>query len=283
MRTGLVLEGGGMRGLFSTGIIDAFLDEGITVDGMIGVSAGACFGCNYKSQQRGRALRYNTLLRNDKKYMSIRNLIFRGEYINAEYAYHYIPTYVDYFDREKFKQNPMKYTVVCTDILTGKPVYKQLDEVSDYSLDWICASASLPLVSKPVKIDGYNLLDGGMADAIPLKYWQSQGYEKNIVVLTQPREFRKKKTKMMPLFKLMMSEYPNVINAMEHRHEMYNNELDYVLEQEKLGNVLLIFPPSKLDIGRTELNKEKMEAIRDLGIETAKAMMPQIKAFLGLE
>ena len=280
MRTGLVLEGGGMRGLFTTGVIDTFIEEGITVDGMIGVSAGACFGCNYKSRQVGRALRYNILLRKDPKYMGLRCMLKTGEFISADYAYHYVPTYIDYFNREKFRENPMVFTVVCTDVETGMPVYKTLDEVNDYSLDWIRASASLPLVSKPVCLDGYKLLDGGMADAIPLKYWQSQGYEKNIVILTQPREFRKKKSKMIPLFKLLMGNYPRVIEAMSRRHEMYNSELDYLLEQERLGNTLLIFPPEKLKIGRIEQDKDKMIAIRRLGIETAKAMLPEIKAFL---
>ena len=280
MKTGLVLEGGGMRGLFTTGIIDTFLDEGITVDGMIGVSAGACFGCNFKSRQRGRALRYNILLKDDPKYMGLRCMIKTGEFIGSEYAYHYVPKYIDYFNRESFKANPMEFTVVCTDIETGEPVYKKIEEVSDYTLDWIRASASLPLVSKPVCLDGYKLLDGGMSDAIPLKYWQSQGYEKNIVVLTQPREFRKKRTGMIPLFNLLMRKYPNVIEAMKHRHEMYNDELDYILVQEKLGNTLLIFPPYRLDIGRIEQDKTKMIKVRQLGIDTAQAMMKEIKDFL---
>lgn len=282
MKTGLVLEGGGMRGLFTTGVIDAFIEEGLVFDGMIGVSAGACFGCNFKSKQIGRALRYNILLRKDPKYMGLRSLIKTGEYISSDYAYHYVPTYIDYFDREKFKENPMVFTVVCTDVETGKSIYKQIDEVTDSTLDWIRASASLPLVSKPVCLDGYKMLDGGMSDAIPLLHWQSEGYEKNIVVLTQPREYRKKKTLLMPLFKLMMGKYPKVIEAMEHRHEMYNNELDFIFEQEKQGNTLLIFPPTKLDIGRIEQNKDKMIAIRQLGLDTAKAMMPEIKKFLGV-
>lgn len=277
---GLVLEGGGMRGLFSTGILDAFLKEGVTVDGMVGVSAGACLCCNYKSRQIGRALRYNILLRNDPQYMSIKSFIKTGDFIGAEYAYHYIPNHVDIFDREAFAANPMKFTLVCTDVRTGKPIYKQIDEVTDHTLDWIRASASLPLLSKPVDLDGFLMLDGGMADAIPLKYWQSQGYDKNIVILTQPSDYRKKKTGMMPLFHLFMRKYPAVVEAMAHRHEMYNSQLDYILEQEKLGKTLLIFPPEKLDIGRVEQNADKMRAIRQLGEDTAMAMMDKIKAFL---
>lgn len=269
-----------MRGLFSTGILDAFLKEGVTVDGMVGVSAGACLCCNYKSRQIGRALRYNILLRNDPQYMSIKSFIKTGDFIGAEYAYHYIPNHVDIFDRESFAANPMKFTLVCTDVRTGKPIYKQIDEVTDHTLDWIRASASLPLLSKPVDLDGHLMLDGGMADAIPLKYWQSQGYDKNIVILTQPSDYRKKKTGMMPLFHLFMRKYPAVIEAMAHRHEMYNSQLDYILEQEKLGKTLLIFPPEKLDIGRVEQNADKMRAIRQLGEDTAMAMMDKIKAFL---
>lgn len=277
---GLVLEGGGMRGLFSTGIIDTFLEEDITVDGMVGVSAGACLCCNYKSRQIGRALRYNILLRNDPKYMSVRSLIKTGDFIGAEYAYHYVPTYVDYFDREAFAANPMKFELVCTDVLTGEPVYKQIDEVSDYTLEWIRASASLPLVSRPVNLEGHLMLDGGMSDAIPLKHWQDKGYDRNIVVLTQPSDYRKKKTSLMPLFKLIMRKYPKVIEAMEHRHEMYNTQLDYLLEQEKMGKTLLIFPPKKLDIGRVEQDADKMRAVHQLGVDTAKAQLDRIKEFL---
>lgn len=269
-----------MRGLFSTGIIDTFLEEGITVDGMVGVSAGACLCCNYKSRQIGRALRYNILLRNDPKYMSVRSLIKTGDFIGAEYAYHYVPTYVDYFDREAFAANPMKFELVCTDVLTGEPVYKQIDEVSDYTLEWIRASASLPLVSRPVNLEGHLMLDGGMSDAIPLKHWQDKGYDRNIVVLTQPSDYRKKKTSLMPLFKLIMRKYPKVIEAMEHRHEMYNTQLDYLLEQEKMGKTLLIFPPKKLDIGRVEQDADKMRAVHQLGVDTAKAQLDRIKEFL---
>ena len=282
MKTGIVFEGGGMRGLFSTGIADVLLEEGITVDGMVGVSAGACLCCNYKSRQVGRALRYNVLLRNDPKYMSVRNLIKTGDFIGADYAYHYIPTYVDYFDREAFKANPMVFEVVCTNVYTGKPVYRQIDEVTDQTLDWIRASASLPLVSKPVTLDGFTMLDGGMSDAIPLRHWQEKGYEKNIVVLTQPRDYRKKKTSPMPLFKLIMRKYPKLVEAMAHRHEMYNSQLDYVLEQERLGKTLLIFPPHSLDIGRIEQNEAKMRAVHQLGIETARAHLSQIREFLNV-
>lgn len=277
---GLVLEGGGMRGLFSTGVLDAFLKEGVTVDGMVGVSAGACLGCNYKSQQIGRALRYNIKLRKDPKYMGWRSLIKTGDFIGAEYTYHYVPTYVDVFDRKAFAANPMKFVAVCTDVRTGDPIYKQIDAITDETLDWIRASASLPLLSRPVELDGHVMLDGGMADAIPLRYWQSQGYDRNIVILTQPRDFRKKKTKMMPLFRLFMHKYPAVVKAMAHRHEMYNEQLDYILEEEKRGKTLLIFPPSKLDIGRVEQSAEKMAAIRQLGEDTAMAMMDRIKDFL---
>lgn len=275
-----MLEGGGMRGLFSTGVLDAFLKEGITVDGMVGVSAGACLGCNYKSRQIGRALRYNIKLRKDPKYMGWRSLIKTGDFIGAEYTYHYVPTYVDVFDREAFADNPMKFEVVCTDVCTGRPIYKQIDTITDETLDWIRASASLPLLSRPVELEGHVMLDGGMADAIPLRYWQSQGYDKNIVILTQPRDFRKKKTGMMPLFRLLMRKYPAVIEAMAHRHEMYNDQLDYILEEEKRGKTLLIFPPSKLNIGRVEQSADKMSAIRQLGEDTAMAMIERIKAFL---
>lgn len=283
LKSGLVLEGGGMRGLFTTGVLDVLIEEEIRVEGTIGVSAGACFGCNYKSRQVGRALRYNVLLRNDPKYMGFRSWLKTGDLVGAEYAYHVVPSSIDYFDKETFAANPMIFTVVCTDIETGEPVYKQIDEVNYDTLEWIRASASLPLVSKPVCLENHKLLDGGMSDAIPLKYWQSQGYEKNIVILTQPHDFRKTKTSLLPVFKLMMHKYPKIVEAMAHRHEMYNRELDYLSEQAALGNTLVIYPPEKLDIGRVEQSAEKMTAVHQLGVKTGYKYLDQIKKFLEID
>ena len=280
MKKGLVLEGGGLRSLFSAGVIDVMMENQITFDGMIGVSAGATFGSNYKSGQIGRALRYNIALKDDPRYISWRSFFKTGDLVGAEFSYHVMPTELDIFDYEAYRQNPMEFHIVCTDAETGEPVYKQLDIMDYEGLEWVRASASMPIVSKPVPLKGRKLLDGGIADSIPLKHFQELGYERNIVVLTQPKGFFKKRTKLMPLFHLTMRKYPAIIKAMGRRHLMYNEQLRYLAEEEKKGNILLIYPEDILPIGRTELNEEKMRHVYQLGRKTAEEQLLKIKDFL---
>ncbi|MCR4591758.1 MAG: patatin family protein [Bacteroidaceae bacterium] len=283
MKKGLVLEGGGLRALFTAGVTDVMMENQIKFDGLIGVSAGATFGCNYKSEQIGRALRYNIAYKDDPRYMSWRSFLKTGDLVGAEFSYHILPNELDIFDYEAFRQNPMEFHIVCTDAETGEPVYKQLDDMTNEGLDWIRASASMPIVSRPVSMEGRKLLDGGIVNSIPLKHFQELGYERNIVVLTQPKGFFKKRTKLMPLFQLTMRKYPAIIKAMGRRHLMYNEQLRYLAEQERKGNVLLIYPEDTLPIGRTEQNEEKMLRVYQLGRKTACEQLSKIKDFLQVE
>lgn len=283
MKKGLVLEGGGLRALFSAGVTDVMMENGIQYDGLIGVSAGATFGCNYKSGQIGRALRYNIALKDEPRYLSWRSWLKTGDLVGAEFSYHVLPTELDIFDNEAFCRNPMEFHIVCTDVETGEAVYKKLDTMDHDGLDWIRASASMPIVSRPVPLKGRKLLDGGIVNSIPLKHFQELGYERNIVVLTQPKGFFKKRTKLMPLFRLTMRKYPAIIEAMGRRHLMYNEQLRYLAEEEKRGNVLLIYPEDVLPIGRTELNEEKMRHVYQLGRAAAQRRMQEIKIFLNYE
>lgn len=280
MKTGLVLEGGGLRGMFTSGVIDALLEEGITFDGMIGVSAGALFGCNFKSRQNGRALRYNIQLKKDPRYMGLRSLFKTGDIVGADFSYHVVPFSIDPFDGDAFRNNPMDFWMVATDIITGKPVYHQMFEFNHEELEWMRASASMPVVSRPVEIGGMTLLDGGMVDAIPLKAFQEKGYERNLVVLTQPAGYFKKKTKLSWIIKRLTRSYPMVGEIMAHRHEMYNRELEYIAQQQRLGNALLLYPDEPLHIGRTELNERKMRRVHRQGYDVAKAKIQEIKDFL---
>ena len=282
MKTGLVLEGGGMRGLFSAGVMDVMMEHFIRFDGIVGVSAGASFGCNYKSHQVGRVLRYNVRFKDDPRYMGLRSLLRTGDLVAAEFSYHTLPKELDVFDFEAYNNDPAEFHVVCTDVETGEPVYHRLDFMDDEGLEWIRASASMPLVSKPVSIGGKLLLDGGISDSIPLRYFQEQGFERNLVILTQPKGFYKKKTKLMPLFHLFASRYPAIVEAMSRRHLMYNEELAYLEEQERLGQILLIYPQDALPIGRTEQNEQKMRHIYAMGRAKAEEMLPQIQAFVKL-
>lgn len=280
MKKGLVLEGGGLRALFTAGVTDVMMENQIEFDGLIGVSAGATFGCNYKSKQIGRALRYNIAYKDDPRYMSWRSLLKTGDLVGAEFSYHILPNELDIFDYETFRQNPMEFHIVCTDAETGEPVYKQLDDMTSEGLDWIRASASMPIVSRPVSLEGRKLLDGGIVNSIPLKHFQELGYERNIVVLTQPKGFFKKRTKLMPLFQLTMRKYPAIIKAMGCRHLMYNEQLRYLAEQERKGNTLLIYPEDTLPIGRTEQNEEKMRKVYQMGRKCAEDNLKRIKEFL---
>ena len=280
MKTGLVLEGGGMRGLFTAGVMDVMMERGIRFDGIVGVSAGATFGCNYKSHQVGRVLRYNVRFKDDPRYMGLRSLLRTGDLVAAEFSYHTLPNELDVFDAEAFNDDPTEFHIVCTDALTGEPVYHRIDKVNDEELDWIRASASMPLVSRPVPLDGHLLLDGGISDSIPLRYFQSHGFDRNVVILTQPKGFYKKKTKLMPLFHLFMRRYPAIIHAMSRRHLMYNEELAYLEEQDRQGNILLIYPGDVLPIGRTEQDETKMRHVYAIGRQIGEAMLPKIQTFI---
>ena len=280
MKTGLVLEGGGMRGLFTSGFLDVLMSAGIRFDGMIGVSAGATFGCNFKSHQAGRALRYNLRFIGDSRYMGWRTLLRTGDLVAAEFSYHTMPTQLDVFDAQTFEAEPMEFHVVCTDVDTGEPVYKQLSHVDYDCMEWIRASASMPIVSRPVELEGKRLLDGGIADSIPLRHFQQLGYTRNVVVLTQPKGFLKKRTRLMPILRVMCRKQPAIVSAMARRHEMYNAQLAYLQEQEQLGNILLIHPADTLPIGRTEQNAKKMHLVYDMGCAEAERRLQEIRNFL---
>ena len=271
-----------MRGLWTAGITDVMMEHNIWPDGLIGVSAGAAFGCNYKSRQAGRAIRYNTRFANDSRYSGVRSLLTTGNYFNADFGYHVIPTQYDVFDNDAFNSNPMAFIAVCTDVETGQAVYRQLDKADDECYDYIRASASMPIVSHPVKLEGRELLDGGIVDSIPLRHFQKIGYTHNIVVLTQPKGFTKKRTKLMPLFHMTMRKYPKIIEAMSRRHQMYNEQLDYLHQQELLGNTIVIYPQDILPIGRTEQTPSKQKLVYEMGCQTAQEHLQQIVQFVNI-
>ena len=280
MKKGLVLEGGGMRGLFSEGFIDVMQEAGITVDGIIGVSAGALFGCNFKSHQVGRGLRYNVRFKDDPRYMGWRSFLTTGNIVNAKFAYHTMPMELDVFDIPAFEADPTEFYLACTDISTGKGVYQQIDHVEDSTLEWFRATSSMPIVSTPVTINGMKLLDGGLVDCIPLQHFQALGYERNIVILTRPKGYQKTPNKLIWLFKMCYPNYPKVAECMAHRHEMYNAQLKYIEEQAEKGNVLVIYPDHPLNIGRIELDEPKLRAIYQHGREKGLAMLDQVRDFL---
>ena len=280
MKKGLVLEGGAMRGMFTAGVIDVMMENGIEYDGIIGVSAGAAFGCNYKSKQIGRVIRYNMKFCNDKRYSGIRSLLKTGNIYNTDFAYGEVPLKHDVFDFDTYQNDPTDFYVVCTDVETGEAVYHIYGGKDDHGFDWIRASASMPMVSQIVEIDGQKLLDGGIADSIPVRYFETIGYDKTIVVLTQPEHYQKKPNRLMPLIRLKYKKYPKLAEAMEKRHLVYNQTLAYIEEQEKLGKLFVIRPPHKLQIGKVEKDPNKLKEIYDIGRETVAPQVMAIKEFL---
>lgn len=279
MKKGLVLEGGAMRGLFSAGVIDILMENNLLPDGVIGVSAGAAFGCNIKSKQPGRVIRYNKKLAHDWRYASFRSLLTTGDYFGGEYAYHYMPRHLDYFDVETFNNNPMEFWAVCTNVGTGKAVYKRLMEVDDNCLEYIRASASMPIAARIVTVEGKKLLDGGIADSIPLRFFQEQGYNRNLVVLTQPANYVKEPNKLMPLMRLWLRRHARIIRALEQRHIMYNNQLEYVRQEERKSNTLVLRPETALTIGHLSHNPDDMQATYEHGRKVATKHLEEIKAF----
>lgn len=282
-RTGLVMEGGAMRGMFTAGVIDVFMENNVTFDGAIGVSAGATFGCNIKSRQPGRAIRYNKRFAHDKRFCSLWSLIHTGDMYGADFCYNKIPNELDYYDVDAYRANPMEFWIVASDCNTGKPVYKELKTCDSNDLQWMRASASMPLASQVVKVDGYELLDGGMTNSIPLEQFENMGFNRNIVILTQPKEFRKKPDSLIGLMKIFLRKYPALVQAMEQRSQTYNKEKDYVFEQEPAGHALVICPETDLGISRTESNVDELQRVYDEGRRIALKKLEEIKKFLKTE
>ena len=279
-KTGLVLEGGAMRGLFSAGVLDVMMENGIEFDAVMGVSAGAVFGCNFKSGQIGRSIRYNMRFCDDPRYCSFESLRKTGDLYNVQFCYDEIPNKLDPFDKEAYQANPMPFYAVCTNIETGKAIHKRLDNGDAKDMEYFRASASMPVVSRIVEVDGYKLLDGGITDSIPLASMERRGYPRNVVVLTQPLGFVKKKSKMLPLIRVSMRQYPNVIRAMEVRHIRYNKQTAYVREQELAGNAFVIRPPHDLGISRIENDPAELRRVYELGRKEMEERLPELREFL---
>ena len=269
-----------MRGLFTGGVLDVFMEAGLEFDGMIGVSAGACFGCNYKSRQPGRMIRYNKRFARDPRYCSLKSLFKSGDLFNADFCYREIPDVLDPFDREAFEANPMEFHLVTTDCATGKAVYRRLEQADHAAFDWIRASASMPLASRPVALDGGLHLDGGLSDSIPLAYFESIGYARNVVIATRPHGYRKHPSAKIKLLKPLLRRHPAIYQALKTRHERYNQTLEYIDSQVAAGAALLIVPPETLPIARVCHDPEKMQRVYDIGRKTGERALDKVKDFL---
>ena len=270
-----------MRGLFTCGVLDVFMENGIVFDGAAGISAGATFGCNYKSRQIGRALRYNLRFSRDPRYCSLQSLLKTGDLYGAEFCYKTIPDELDPFDREAFRTNPMAFYIGATETATGKTRYHLCTDGGERDILWMRASASMPMVSRPVEIGSRTYLDGGITDAVPFLFMEGQGFDRNVMVLTQPRGYRKKPVGGGAVLRVLLRKYPRLWEAMAQRHEMYNRQMEDIDRREDTGVSLVIRPPAPLGIGHTEKRPEELERVYQLGRRAAEARLSDIRRFLG--
>ena len=278
MKVGLVLEGGAMRGMYTAGVLDSFLDHDIHVDTILGVSAGACFGCNLFSKQRGRVLRYNQRFAGDPRNVSIRSLITTGDIVNKQFAYYTIPVKYDIFDEEAFEAHGGEYWVVVTNVETGEAEYMQMHHLLG-DIEMMRASASMPFCSRMVPINGKKYLDGGIADSIPVRQALRMGFDKVIVVLTQPASYRKG-----PMNKAMIRafyhKYPNLCKTLEERHSRYNAQCEDVAQLEKEGKVFVIRPKEALEIKRLEKDPAELERVYNIGLDDGEKAMAALRDYL---
>ena len=280
MKTGLIMEGGAMRGMFTAGVLDVLMENGLVTDGAIGVSAGAVFGCNYKSHQIGRVIRYNTEYCNDKRYASFKNLVKTGNLYSEQFCYHEVPEKLDPFNEAAFAASPMDFFVVCTDVKTGEPIYHKCRKGDAEDVLWMEASASMPLAAKIVKIGHYGLLDGGVADSIPVRFFESIGYKRNLIILTQPKGYVKKKNKFLPAIRAKYFRYPAFVEAVADRHERYNETLSYIWMLEQAGKDYVIRPPIPLEIGAMERDPAQLRRVYETGRAVAQIQVEKIRDFL---
>lgn len=280
IKTGLVMEGGAMRGMFTAGVIDVFMENGIEFDGAIGVSAGAVFGCNVKSKQIGRVIRYNKRFCRDKRFVSFSNWLKTGDLYPPEFDYETVPNELDVFDFNTYKSNPMDFYVVATDVNTGKPYYQLCNNGDAKDIQWMRASASMPVFSNVVEIDGGLYSDGGTSDSIPLKYFESIGYERNVVILTQPKGYVKKPYPAMHFISWYLRKYPELVKTLKSRHFMYNETTDYVEKRELSGDTFVIRPPEKLKVKPSENNPDELERVYQMGRAEALKHLEDVKVFV---
>lgn len=277
---GLILEGGGMRGVYTAGVLDFFMDAGIRIAHCYGVSAGAVNATNYLSKQRGRTFQTTVRYINEKCYCSIQNLLTTGDFFGADFIYNRIPNALDPFDYDTFQKSDSHMIAVVTNVVTGLPEYKPLIDLRT-QMQWLRASCSLPLISKILELDGEKYLDGGITDSIPLAKSMGDGNGKNIVILTQHNGYHKYPEHSKALVNgVRYARYPQMQKAIKQRHLMYNCQLELVAEQEKLGSALVIRPKAPVTISRLEKKVDKLTAFYEQGYEDAKEKLDEIMRFL---
>lgn len=278
IKTGLVLEGGGMRGMYTDGILDVFMDHGISFDGVIGVSAGAIHGSSFVSGQKGRNIRYYKKYIRDNRFISMKNLIKTGDIAEVQFCYHDLPEKLDLYDYDAFNRSKTEFYAVCSNVEMGQPEYIRITDMKG-QIDVIRASASLPYVSRLVEYDGMKLLDGGCTDSIPLMEFRKMGFSKNVVILTRPKGYRKE-PEQLAMAKIRYRKYPAFVEALSHRHERYNETVEQIEQLEKAGEIFVLRPDKPLEIGRLERSPEKLQQVYEIGRRDALMKLRDLKYWL---
>ncbi len=281
MKIGLVLEGGGMRSLYTAGVLDALLDEKIMADYVIGVSAGACCGVSYVSGQRGRSLRINTVQVQDKRYLGLGNFLKTGSLFGMDFIFDEIPNRIDPFDYEAFAASPCAFEAGVSDVETGLPAYFGKEDIQGHSIV-LRASSAIPCFSPMVRYKGRDYLDGGTSDPIPFRRALAQGCDRVVVVLTRDRGFQKTPEPGHFYYARKYRRYPGVVRMLERRHQVYNRSREELWELEKKGKALVLAPAAPLGIGRFEKRVDRLKAAYEVGYADAKQMLPRLRSFFGL-
>lgn len=272
---GLILEGGGMRGVYTAGVLDYFNERNLYFPYTIGVSAGACMGASYLSGQIGRNRKVNVGFVTDPRYISWGNLLKKRQLFGMDFIFDEIPNQLVPFDYEAFFGRKEEYVIGTTDCETGETVYYKKEPGYDL-LNILRASSSLPFIAPIVEIGGRKLLDGGLSDPIPLRKAESDGFGRNVLILTRNDDYRKTPNRTPWLLRRAYRAYPKLVETMLHRHKVYNETLDYIAEQENKGNVFVIRPQETLTVGRTERDPAKLDALYVQGYEDAKRLYPAL-------
>ena len=267
-----------MRGMFTAGVLDVFMENNIKVTDIVGVWAGTLFGINYVSKQPKRALRYNLRYINDNRYMSIKSLMRTGNLINKDFTYYKLPFQLDVFDNKTFKQSDINFFATVTNIETGEAEFIKIEDAFK-QMETLRATSALPFISEIIEINGKKYLDGGIANSIPVDYFEKQNYDKIIVILTRPIDYRKKKSTGVQ-FKVAYGKYPKLIEKLENRYQDYNNTVERIVELEKQGKVLVIRPDEEITIKRLEKDTDKLQHVYDLGIKNGKESIERVKNYL---
>lgn len=270
-----------MRGMFTAGVLDSWMDEQISFDGIVGVSAGALFGINAPAGQKGRAIRYNLKYIRDKRYMGLRSLLTTGNLINADFAFYEVSSKLDVFDEAAFQRSGVVFYAAVTDLHTGAPEYIRITEPFR-QMEVLRATSAMPYVSRPVELDGRFYLDGGVSDSIPVHFCKSLGYDKTVLVLTRPLEYRKERPAawLQRFNRLYYHRYPAFVESLNRRWEVYNRQVEEIIGMEQRGELFVVRPNGPLPIRRVEKDPAKLQAVYDLGAEAGRASLSGLKEYL---